>query len=148
MPVDPARLWAALTDPDQASNWLGGRMEWELREGSPLVFVDDDGSLRRGRLDVVRTGRYLRYLWWDEAGDTSEVSYLLEPEGEGTRLTIQERSVMPGGAPAGRLLSAPGVQATPGGGQAVVTWSRWDGVLAALWAAVATITTCRVLAGR
>jgi uncharacterized protein YndB with AHSA1/START domain len=140
--VETDRLWEALTDPDQASGWLGGRIEWDLQEGSPLLFVDEDGSLRRGQLDVVRVGRYLRYRWWGDGGDVSEVSYLLEPDGAGTRLTIQERSVEPGppaGLPAasslGRASSSGWASGAGGTGApaASCNWSRWDTELAALW---------------
>jgi uncharacterized protein YndB with AHSA1/START domain len=149
MPVETERLWEALTDPDQASGWLGGRIEWDLREGSPLLFVDEDGSLRWGQLDVIRAGRYLRYRWWGEAGDVSEVSYLLEPDGAGTRLTIQERSVEPvrpaGTGPAAAASGS--ASGTVGAARAVgprVSWSHWDTALAALWVLLSAATFCRV----
>ena len=145
IPAEPARVWEALTDPGQAAAWLGGRIEWEVREGAPLRFVDDDGRGRDGRVEAVRPGRYLRYTWWgaprpgQDAGrpasgatvepddpDPSEVSYLLEPDGDGTRLTIQERSV-----PAG------GPQASAARGAAAPAWTPWDSRLAGAWTCLA-----------
>jgi uncharacterized protein YndB with AHSA1/START domain len=139
VPVDAPRLWEALTDPEQASGWLGGHIEWDLYEGSPLLFADEDGSLRRGRVEVVRRGRYLRYRWWDDAGEVSEVSYLLEGDGNATRLTIQERSLKVGRSEA-QALGMGGT--TPG----TVAWSRWDAVLAGLWIALSAASACRVIA--
>jgi uncharacterized protein YndB with AHSA1/START domain len=156
LPVSPDRLWEALTDPDEASGWLGGRIEWEVNEGAPLRFDDDDGRRREGRIDTVRTGRYLRYRWWtvaspgatpdqpgrpaNEAGDTgeageSEVTYLIEPHEDGSRLTIQEREI-PTATPAARLSS---VGVRPGDTISSFSWTRWDdrmvGAWAGLWAA-------------
>ncbi|MGH9115505.1 MAG: SRPBCC family protein, partial [Acidimicrobiales bacterium] len=53
VPVDPERLWAALTDPDEVAAWLGGRVEWEVSEGAPLRFHGNAGEMRDGRIDVV-----------------------------------------------------------------------------------------------
>jgi uncharacterized protein YndB with AHSA1/START domain len=161
LPVGPDRLWEALTDPDEASGWLGGRIEWEVNEGAPLRFHDDDGRRREGRIDTVRTGRYLRYRWWTvaspvqpvrpgheageagEAGDTgqareageSEVTYLIEPHEDGSRLTIQERGI-PTSSPTARLSSG---RVLPGDTVSSFSWTRWDdrmvGAWVGLWAA-------------
>lgn len=143
LPVQPDRLWDALTDPDQAAGWFGGRIEWELREGGPLRFRDDDGSGREGHVEVVRPGRYLRYRWWkiEPAGaGESEVTYLIEPTGEGCRLTIQERDVA---SPAtGRrpdsLASYPSWES----GSTPASWTRWDERVAGAWAGLATPACC------
>jgi len=150
MPVSAERLWDALTDPDQVAGWFGGRVEWELREGGPARFRGDDGSERLGRVEAVRPGRHLRFRWWPAAGaepagppgaaspdGTSEVSYLLEPDGEGTRLTVQEHQL-----------------ATPGGPQACALvgssprepreWAAWDDRLFGAWAGVVAPATALV----
>lgn len=135
LPTDPERVWAALTDPEQAGAWIGGRIEWEVREGAELRFDDDGGPRRDGRVETVRPGRYLRYRWWDEdGGEASEVSYLLEPHEGGTRLTIQERPVEPGSAGATACASnrgSSGATVTP------FTWSRWDERMAGAWVTLA-----------
>src|SRR5579862_6172183 len=89
LPVEQGRVWEALTDPEQSQSWFGGRVDWDMVEGSPLHFAGEDGTSRKGRVEMVRPGRYLRYRWWDEGGEASEVSYLLEPDDDGTRLTVQ-----------------------------------------------------------
>jgi uncharacterized protein YndB with AHSA1/START domain len=132
LPVDQDRLWAALTDPDQAAEWLGGRIDWEVRPGAPLRFREADGTGREGRIEAVRPGQYLRYRWWTTeppGGAESEVTYLIEPTEDGTRLTIQERDVT-SADPAGRAflqeMSRPGDGSPP-------AWTRWDDRVAGAW---------------
>jgi uncharacterized protein YndB with AHSA1/START domain len=143
MPVSPDRLWSALTDPSQMAGWFGARVEWEIREGAPARFRDDDGTTRIGRVEAVRPGRHLRFRWWPEQSSPtsgadsdessgSEVSYLLEPldEGASTRLTVQERPIDDGPAATANA-AAGGRPAEPGPGAA---WSAWDTRLAVTWA--------------
>ena len=148
MPVSPERLWQALTDPEQMSGWFGARVEWELHEGAPARFYDEDGTRRSGRIEEIRPGRRLRFRWWPEPGSQSgadsgepglsEVSYLLEPldEGASTRLTIQEQQLSSASA------STVDVQALLGRSDPGPTaaWSRWDTRLAVTWAGLAART--------
>jgi uncharacterized protein YndB with AHSA1/START domain len=68
-----------------------------------------------------------------EPGGVSEVSYLLEPVAEGTRLTIQERQLTT------RDIAWPQASATshPGTGPVAGSWTRWDERLAGAWAGLA-----------
>jgi len=153
MPVKPEQLWEALTDPDQVAGWFGGRVEWELRAGAPAHFRGDDGRKRLGRIEAVRPGRHLRFRWWpapDEAAtatgsetpatpDASEISYILEPDGEGTRLTVQERQVGgPGPERPQACATVGGLPARPAAGDAVSGghpgWTPWDDRLLGAWA--------------
>jgi uncharacterized protein YndB with AHSA1/START domain len=143
VPVSPERLWEALTEPDQVAGWFGGRVEWDLREGGSAAFRGDDGHERQGRIERLRPGRHLRFVWWpaapgrtdansDESRDdlASEVSYLLEPLEEGTRLTIQERQVRaaaPGAAEASGAAERPPADVP-------LTWTPWDRRLLGAWA--------------
>jgi uncharacterized protein YndB with AHSA1/START domain len=132
LPVDQDRLWEALTDPDQAAGWFGGRIEWEVREGAPLRFHQDDGPAREGRVEAVRPGRYLRYRWWtaDSPGeDESEVTYLIESTADGSRLTIQERDLS-GPAHGGWAVSG---RTGPSAEDSSVSWTRWDDRVAGAW---------------
>jgi len=153
LPVGPDRLWEALTDPDQASGWLGGRVEWEISEGAPLRFHDDDGTRREGQIDTVRTGRYLRYRWWtvtapepsSGAGgesEAAEVTYLIEPDEDGTRLTIQERA-LPTGFPSA---SASAEWTWPGETVSSFSWTRWDDRMAGAWAGLSAPASVRASA--
>jgi uncharacterized protein YndB with AHSA1/START domain len=151
VPVSPERLWEALTDPDQVAGWFGGRVEWDLQEGGKAVFRGDDGTARLGRVEAVRPGRHLRFRWWpaaspeseppargatgSEGGSESEVTYLLEPLDEGTRLTIQERPVP---QPTGRGPQACATGATRSAaaeaGPSWTSWTPWDRRLVGAWA--------------
>ncbi len=181
LPVSPERLWEALTDPDQVENWFGARVEWQLEPGAPARFYGDDGRDRAGRVEAVRPGRHLRFRWWPAPGvpgwtappsgvgvagveeatpgleastadQTSEVSYLLEPVPDGTRLTIQERPLgrMPSGATQARvadrsIMSVPRAAgyasggAAPAPGGATSRWTAWDGRLAGAWAGLVAV---------
>ena len=118
MPVTAETLWQALTDPEQVAGWFGADVEWDLRAGGAATFRGHDGEDRDGRIEAVRPGRLLRFTWWpvDDPDDASEVSYVLEPATDGTRLAVQER----------RLED----QATVSDS---MHWSTWDGRLAGAW---------------
>jgi uncharacterized protein YndB with AHSA1/START domain len=160
IPVSAERLWDALTDPDQVAGWFGGRVEWELREGAPARFRGDDGTERLGRVEAVRPGRHLRFRWWPAVGaepagpagatspagpdgpdgagpaGSSEVSYLLEPDGEGTRLTVQERQLAAPDGP--QTCARVGCSPTPRG------WTGWDDRLFGAWAGLVAPATALV----
>jgi uncharacterized protein YndB with AHSA1/START domain len=122
LPGGPDRLWTELTDPESVADWMGTTVEWELTPGAPARFTGDDGSRRVGLVEEVRPGERLRFRWWpeDDTGQVSEVTYDLEPHGDGTLLTVTER---PTGSdhPA-----APAHDA--------VAWTAWDGRALGLWA--------------
>ncbi|HET9077664.1 MAG TPA: SRPBCC domain-containing protein [Acidimicrobiales bacterium] len=105
VPAPPGTVWEFLTSADQAGPWLGGDLTWTPEEGGDLRFTGTDGAVRHGVVEVVRPARYLRYRWWPAepgTGPASEVAYLLEPEADHTRLTVQEAMVEgpgPDGAP-------------------------------------------------
>lgn len=162
VPASPEELWNALTEPDSLEAWFGARVDWDLRPGGSARFVGDDGTVRGGVVEAVRRARYLRFRWWPEADPDglpgpsgwaepeggSEVTYDLEADGEGTRLTVTEQLVPtptagPGDSQAGVRASAanavpcgadPGSElgSIEGGG-----WSDWDGRLFQCWACIA-----------
>lgn len=130
IPASPQHLWETLTDPASVSTWFGARVDWELRPGGPARFVEDDGAVRQGRIEEVVTHQLLRFRWWPEVDgedESSEVTYLLGPQGEGTELTITERP-LPTGRPAGA--------ATARTTSAVANWTPWDGRLVGVWGRV------------
>ena len=97
VPAGPDRVWEALTDPDEMEAWLGGRLDWALEEGAGLRFEGGDGEHKEGRVEQVEPMRALRFRWWDTGTDAapleSEVQYVLEPDDDGTRLTVREAVV-------------------------------------------------------
>lgn len=125
IPASPERLWNALTDPASLAAWFGADVEWDLRPGGDARFSEEDGSQRRGVIDAVAPGRSLSFRWWPD-GDadavTSQVTYILEPEELGTRLTVTEQPV---------LASAPVYR---GRASFAETWTAWDTRLFRCWA--------------
>lgn len=93
----PARVWLALTDPELMPLWTrtgqGARPEGFSTEiGTQFRFVARpvpgwNGIVRCEVLEAEPSTR-LRYSWQDDGGGpVTEVTYLLEPVGGGTRLT-------------------------------------------------------------
>lgn len=147
IPTSPDQLWNALTDPESMASWFGSQVEWDLRTGGAARFVDDDGTLRRGLVEAVSPGRHLSFVWWPEdaaATGASRVSYVLEPDDEGTQLTVTERplSTVPvPAAPAGPVTSAAPsarpaaiAQGACGACGACGAWTEWDARLFRCWA--------------
>jgi uncharacterized protein YndB with AHSA1/START domain len=139
VPADADRLWRALTDPDEAERWLGGRIDWTLEEGSELRFTPSApgyGPAREGRVDAVEPGRYLRFRWWpapptdgdggDGETDVSEVAYVLEPDpgpgADSTVLTVEEVPCPVATACSAKVGAAEG------------RWTRWDSFEFFVWA--------------
>ena len=126
-PVTADRLWEALTEPESLAGWFGADVEWDLTPGGRARFVGADEGDRRGLVDDVSPGRHLRFRWWPESDedDVSEVSYQLDPDDAGTRLTVTERRVAPA-APSARARAAVNLSSTG-------AWDAWDDRLAGLW---------------
>lgn len=93
------RVWRALTDPDLIPLWTatgaGGRPEgFAPVPGTRFRFVAKPKPGWNGivNCEVVeaREPTLLRYTWTDDAGgDTTVVTYSLEPAGGGTRFTYE-----------------------------------------------------------
>ena len=140
VPVAPARLWDVLTNPDAVAGWFGARVEWDLHPGGQAHFRQDEGPDRRGRVDTVSPGRHLVFRWWPDGDEeqASEVSYRLEPDADGTRLTVTERPVPADPAPV-RNAAAPPASACARSGRSAESagWSDWDSRLLGMWARAA-----------
>ena len=127
IPASPQRVWETLTDPDAVLTWFGAEVDWDLSPGGRARFLEDDGARREGMVDEVIPQRHLRFRWWpagqaDE--ETSEVSYVLDPDGDGTNLTVTERQV-------------PATPSATACASTSATWTAWDGRLLGLWSRVA-----------
>jgi len=87
VPHPPARLWAALTDPELHAKW------WAAGDVRPVVghrFTLDMGSWGQQPCEVlaVEPERLLSCSFAPGTLD-STVTWRLEPEGEGTRLFLE-----------------------------------------------------------
>jgi uncharacterized protein YndB with AHSA1/START domain len=122
LPASRSEVWTALTDPERVGEWFGAEVEWELRPGGPARFSGDDGSRREGVVEAVSDAAELRFVWWPTDGEAeppSEVTYTLEDDDDGTRLTVTELPL--------DLDQAPTCSAAR-------AWQPWDGRLVGLWA--------------
>jgi uncharacterized protein YndB with AHSA1/START domain len=126
IPASPEQLWDALTEPESVAAWFGSEVQWDLRPGGPARFLEADGSVRRGVVESVFPVRHLSFRWWredrDGGSDASRVTYTLEPEDEGTRLTVTEQ-------PVARPVASVGVI-----DGSATSWSVWDSRLFRCWA--------------
>jgi uncharacterized protein YndB with AHSA1/START domain len=92
----PAKVWRALTDPVWMARWLvAARPEgFSTRVGTRFRFV---GKPRLGWNGIVecelleaREPGLLRYSWRSEGGEVMQLSYRLEPHGDGTRFSFEQ----------------------------------------------------------
>jgi uncharacterized protein YndB with AHSA1/START domain len=125
------QVWAALTEPDGLSRWLGGAVsELDIRPGGRGSMRRSDGAVRRIAVEVVEAPRRLRFRWWPFAEPgavtplgSSTVEFRLEEVGDITTLRVIERAPLPTGraglrAPRGMAgAAAPGVALVEAGRQ-------------------------------
>lgn len=95
VPQTPDEVWAALTDSESLADWMypndfeprvGHRFTFEV-PGNPAVHFD--GLTVQCEVVECDPPRRLAFTW--EAGPIvgTQVSYRLEPEGEGTRVVFE-----------------------------------------------------------
>ncbi|MEH0108845.1 SRPBCC domain-containing protein [Tersicoccus sp. MR15.9] len=103
LPHPVERVWAALTTPSQLAVWLMPN-DLELvvghrftMQGQPMEIVGFSGVVASEVLEVVPQQR-LRLTWQDAhnpASLDSVVTFELTPEGEGTRLVVEQDGFVP-----------------------------------------------------
>jgi uncharacterized protein YndB with AHSA1/START domain len=80
----PAKVWAALTEPDQLANWFPDQIvvtEW--RVGARLEFKHDGALVFDGEVLAFEPPRLLEIRW-----GTDTVRFEVEPHGSGSILTL------------------------------------------------------------
>ena len=94
----PAELWRIVTDPDELSAWLGRDVALELRPGGRGSLLDGDTRRQLAVREVVE-GERLGFTWWpdDDEGASSDVTFVVEPTGDRSRLVITETAADAGG---------------------------------------------------
>ena len=114
-PYPPAKVWRAATDPELVPLWTatgkGARpVGFSPVPGTRFQLVAKPMPGWRGIIDCevleAREPSLLRYSWTDE-GVTTYVSYLIEPQGDGTRFTFDHTGFTgPGGFFLAKLLGS------------------------------------------
>jgi uncharacterized protein YndB with AHSA1/START domain len=87
-PRSPERVWGALVDPSELAQWL---MPTDFAPEVGRDVVPETGQELgqiRGEVLEIDEPRLLRCRWSGVFGDT-EVSFVLSPEPEGTRLRVR-----------------------------------------------------------
>jgi uncharacterized protein YndB with AHSA1/START domain len=98
----PGDVWGFVVDPAALSVWFGAEAWLEATEGGTVRFRFADGTVRRGRVQVVDPGRLLRWSWREHRGtgfgsrigEPSTVTIELEPVTDGTRVRIVEDTAL------------------------------------------------------
>lgn len=89
VPVE--RAWAVIGDGVRLGSWLGIAVAFDIREGASGTAAGADG-IRAVRVDAVDSAERLVWTWWPLESDDppSRVELLLEPIGDGARVTVTE----------------------------------------------------------
>jgi uncharacterized protein YndB with AHSA1/START domain len=100
----PARVWAAVTDPDQIARWWRHPAHVDLRVGGAYRVDFGAGGCLDGVIVRVQPERHLAYVW-----GVSVVEWTFEPDDEGCRYTFMHHGQPP--APEGADYTDEGIAA-------------------------------------
>jgi uncharacterized protein YndB with AHSA1/START domain len=85
-------LWSALTDPQRLARWIA-RVEGDLRLGGQFRASFTSGWEGPGRVDVCDPPRRLLVTMDQDQQDETVIAAELIPDGEQTRLVVEERGL-------------------------------------------------------
>ena len=88
LPSPREEVWEALTEPERLEDWFANDVDLDLRPGGGAHFRWSNGEERHAVVTEVDPERRLVFEWEDEG----EVSFTLEDDPDGTRLTVVESS--------------------------------------------------------
>ncbi|MFD4248239.1 SRPBCC domain-containing protein [Amycolatopsis thermoflava] len=91
----PSKVWAALTTAEGLGTWFGQEASIDLRPGGAGELKWDNGFRQYLRVERVEEPRVFGFTWRiyglpDDDPRRTYVEFTLEPDGEGTRLTVVE----------------------------------------------------------
>jgi uncharacterized protein YndB with AHSA1/START domain len=87
LPQSPEQIWAALTEPARIGGWLTDASV-DPREGGEISFDFGPDNVVRGVITAWLPPHELEYGWRFPDGHDSQVRWTLEPDGDGTLLTL------------------------------------------------------------
>ena len=95
LPAPPARVWAAITEPDLLGVWFASRATVDLRPGGAVTFTWDwptGTHVNRGVVETVEPPTRFAFRWQSNPDliPMTRVEFTLEPHPEGTRLRLVE----------------------------------------------------------
>ncbi len=85
-------LWSALTDPQRLARWIA-RVEGDLRLGGEFRASFSSGWEGPGRVDVCDPPRRLLVTLSPDEDDDTVIAADLVPDGDRTRLVVEERGL-------------------------------------------------------
>ena len=88
----PERVWQAVTDPKQLSQWFAPGSIWEIARleiGGVAKFYNTPDDIALHTITILEPPRQFA-LSWDENDKPMLTSFNLEEEEDGTRVTINE----------------------------------------------------------
>jgi len=93
--ADQARVWQAITEAAQISQWFDGSMKWEFKPaaGETMTFYYDGKVIGYGKVVTAEPMDRFAFQWTPEPGNPtlSLVTFVLESvDDQGTRVTISE----------------------------------------------------------
>jgi uncharacterized protein YndB with AHSA1/START domain len=92
--AEQARVWRAITEAAQISQWFDGSMTWEFaaKAGEKITFYSNGDVIGYGKVITVEPMERFAFQWTPEPGNPVEslVTFHLERVAEGTRVTITE----------------------------------------------------------
>ena len=85
--TDPWSVWSALTDPEQLRQWLGEKVDLDMRIGAI-------GTIGRRSVLVTDVEPGERVSWlWELDGVITSVEVTVVPSATGATVTVDERAV-------------------------------------------------------
>ena len=102
--ADASKVWDALTNPALVKQYLFGtnvKSDWKV--GSPITYTgvwEGKEYEDKGIIKAIEPGKYLSTTYWSSFSGTpdapenyQDVSYTLEAEGNGTKLTVHQGNI-------------------------------------------------------
>lgn len=90
--VDRDAAWDLVGTEAGLARWLGGEVRLDPSAGAALRVRDDDGVERIGRVVEVDAGRALTFEWAGDDGAASTVTFTVDDDGDGSRVTVTEEA--------------------------------------------------------
>lgn len=97
--ASPETVWELLTDPEEATRWMGLTATFELHRGGLYRVEVLPGDVARGEFVEIDPPRRLVFTWgWESRGHvvppgSTTVEFELVPSGEGTTLRFRHRDL-------------------------------------------------------
>jgi uncharacterized protein YndB with AHSA1/START domain len=89
-------VWAALTQPDPMSRWLGAEVRIQAEPGGAVQLRWPGGEQMTGSILRCIPPRLLEYSWKESAEEAeSVVTFEVSPAGSGARLVLEHRRIDP-----------------------------------------------------